>query len=190
MKVKGYDIKPAACLRGADLTDANLRGATLRSADLRGADLRGADLRGAYLSNADLSGANLSDADLSDADLSGADLSDADLSGAFLSNVTFCGATIDGARVCPEGIGGPGHILYALTQSEADQVKKGRKTSGAAWRKVLGLAVVLTVLVIGGCHHTKPGVGTVDPYRQFHMEHGAGAYTPNAGHQHHHWRRP
>ena len=75
MIVNGYEIKPWADLRGADLSGA----------DLRGADLSGADLRWANLSEADLSGANLRWASLSGADLRGAYLSGANLSETYLS---------------------------------------------------------------------------------------------------------
>jgi uncharacterized protein YjbI with pentapeptide repeats len=50
----GYEIKPFANLRGADLCGADLCGANLRCADLSGANLRGADLSGANLRGADL----------------------------------------------------------------------------------------------------------------------------------------
>ncbi len=68
-----------------------------------------------------LAKANLYGADLSEAYLRGADLREADLSGAIL-----CGAIIDGAIVSPNGIGGPGHILCALTDDEWSLIKKGR----------------------------------------------------------------
>lgn len=74
-----------------------LSGAYLSGADLRGADLSGADLRGAYLRGADLRGA------------------------------IFCRATIDGATLAPQDIGGPGHILCALTDNEWSAVQKMRK---------------------------------------------------------------
>ena len=60
------------------------------------------------------------------ADLSGADLSGADLSGANLSQITLCGATIDGAVVRDDDIGGPGHILCALTDDEWAMIQAGR----------------------------------------------------------------
>lgn len=77
MKVNGYEIKPHADLRGAnlqgeDLWRADLEGANLRNADLRGANLWCADLRGADLEGADLEGASLLDADLRNANLEGA----------------------------------------------------------------------------------------------------------------------
>ena len=77
------------------------------------ANLRGANLRGANLSEADLRGANLSGANLSEADL---------------TITSFCLATIDGARVHDKDIGGPGWILYALTDVEAEMVEKHRKS--------------------------------------------------------------
>ena len=92
-----------------------------KRADLSGADLREADLRGADLSGADLSGANLRGANLRGADLSGANLS-----GANLSQITLCGATIDGAVVRDDDIGGPGHILCALTDDEWAMIQAGR----------------------------------------------------------------
>ena len=39
MIVKGYEIKPGADLKGANLRDANLEGADLSDADLEGADV-------------------------------------------------------------------------------------------------------------------------------------------------------
>ena len=80
----------------------NLRGANLSGADLREAYLSGADLSGAYLCGADLSGANLTD-------------------------ITLCCATLDGALVRDGDIGGPGHILCALTDAEWEGVKAGRE---------------------------------------------------------------
>ena len=59
-------------------------------------------------------------------DLREADLRGADLSGANLSNISLCGATIDGAKVRPEAVGGPGHILCALTESEWQMIKEER----------------------------------------------------------------
>ena len=102
-----------------------LGGAYLSSEDLvanlSGANLSGANLSGANLSCANLSGANLSEADLHCANLSGADLSEADLSSAIL-----CGATIDGAILSTFHIGGPGHILCALTKKEWATIKEMR----------------------------------------------------------------
>jgi hypothetical protein len=72
VKVNGYEIKPGANLRGANLRDANLSYANLRDANLSYANLRGADLRGASLGDAVLRGANLRYADLRDANLRGA----------------------------------------------------------------------------------------------------------------------
>jgi uncharacterized protein YjbI with pentapeptide repeats len=80
-------------------------------------------------SRADLSGANLLETDLS-----GADLSVADLSGADLTSITLCGATIDGVIVRGRDIGGPGHILCALTDSEWASIDAGRTdTKGAKY---------------------------------------------------------
>ena len=64
MNINGYEIKPGANLRGANLEYANLRGVDLERADLRGANLVGANLEdanlvGAYLVDANLEGANL-----------------------------------------------------------------------------------------------------------------------------------
>ncbi len=50
----------------------------------------------------------------------------ANLRGANLSRVTLCGATIDGVILSPEDIGGPGHILCALTESEWQMIKEER----------------------------------------------------------------
>ena len=99
--------------------------------DLRRADISGANLRGAYLSEANLSGANLSGADLCDADLRGANLSGADLCGANLAKTTLCNAVVDGAMVRPEDIGGPGHILCALTDTEWQTIQQHRSSSNA-----------------------------------------------------------
>jgi hypothetical protein len=100
--------------------------ANLRGANLRGADLSWANLRGADLSWANLREANLSGADLREANLSGANLSWANLREANLRNITLCGATIDGAAVRDCDIGGPGHILCALTDEEWETIKAGR----------------------------------------------------------------
>ena len=74
MNVNGYEIKPSADLRSADLRGANLLGADLEGANLRGADLEGADLEGADLRSADLRGADLEGANLRGADLEGANV--------------------------------------------------------------------------------------------------------------------
>ena len=95
--------------------------------NLRGANLSGANLRGADLSGANLCGADLREAYLSGADLSGAYLCGADLSGANLTDITLCCATLDGALVRDGDIGGPGHILCALTDAEWEGVKAGRE---------------------------------------------------------------
>ena len=78
----------------------------LRYADLRGADLQGANLAYAYLT--------------------GADLTHVDLRGANLTRITLCGATIDGVVLSPDALGGPGHILCALTDAEWEQVRTQR----------------------------------------------------------------
>jgi uncharacterized protein YjbI with pentapeptide repeats len=54
MIIDGYEIKPFADLRGADLYKANLLGAKLIQADLYKANLRGADLYKANLHNANI----------------------------------------------------------------------------------------------------------------------------------------
>ena len=69
---------------------------------------------------------NFSDADLSGAALSGADLSGANLSSADLSNISMCRCVIDGATLSENDIGGPGHILYALTEQEAALIQNAR----------------------------------------------------------------
>jgi len=69
------------------------------------------------LSEADLSEADLSEADLSEADLREADLSEADLRGAI-----FRGTCIDGADI-GDGLSGPGHILYCLTDRQWEIIK-------------------------------------------------------------------
>ncbi len=58
--------------------------------------------------------------------LRGEVLRGADLSGAYLTHISLCGATIDGAVVRPSNIGGPGHILCALTNDEWAMIKEGR----------------------------------------------------------------
>ena len=47
MKVNGYEIKPSAYLKYANLSGANLEGANLEGANLECADLEGANLRDA-----------------------------------------------------------------------------------------------------------------------------------------------
>ena len=69
MVVNGYEIKPGADLRGADLEKADLEGADLRKANLRGANLYRANLQDANLEGADLQDANLEGADLRGANL-------------------------------------------------------------------------------------------------------------------------
>lgn len=56
-----------------------------------------------------------------------ANLSGADLRWANLRAITLCSATIDGAVVRAEDIGGPGHILCALTDDEWNMIQKGRQ---------------------------------------------------------------
>ncbi len=53
-------------------------------------------------------------------------LSKAYLSRADLSGATLCGATIDGAVLRGSDIGGPGHILCALTDDEWAQISAAR----------------------------------------------------------------
>jgi len=89
-------------------------------------DFRGADLAGAYLTGADLTGANLTGADLAGAYLTEADLTHVHLRGANLHRITLCGATIDGVVLSPDALGGPGHILCALTDAEWEQVRTQR----------------------------------------------------------------
>jgi len=113
-RVNGYEIKPGADLRGANLCHADLRGANLRGANLRYANLRYADLccadlrdanlycaylRAANLSGADLRGANLTGANLRDADLRYADLCDADLRDADLRGVDLRGVDLSDANL-------------------------------------------------------------------------------------------
>ena len=98
-----------ADLSGGNLADANLCGVNLIDANLRCADLTGTDLTGAFLCGTDLRGA-----DLTCANFTGADLTEAYLGGAI-----WCGATINGAVVSPISVGGPGHILWALTEPQA-----------------------------------------------------------------------
>ncbi len=95
MQINGYEIKPSANLRGANLHGSDLRGATLCDAKISGATLRGANLYGADLRGADLSAADLSAADLSAANLYGTDLSAADLRGA-----TLCDANLASFNTC------------------------------------------------------------------------------------------
>jgi len=91
-------------LRRADLAGADLAGANLRKADLRRADLRGADLARANLRGASFWGANL-------------------------SKTSFCNAIIDGMKLSPKDIGGPGWILYALTDHEAKMIEEIRNAN-------------------------------------------------------------
>ena len=97
MKVNGYDVKPGADLRRADLQGADLRRADLHKADLRRADLHKANLREANLRGADLREANLREANLREANLRGADLYGADLRGADLHRADLRGADLQGA---------------------------------------------------------------------------------------------
>ena len=53
MNINGYEIKPYADLKGADLRYVDLEGADLKGADLEGADLAGADLEGTILEKLD-----------------------------------------------------------------------------------------------------------------------------------------
>ena len=64
MKVNGYEIKPYAYLKGANLSGADLEGANLSGADLRYANLAGANLQDANLKGADLYCANLEGANV------------------------------------------------------------------------------------------------------------------------------
>ena len=43
-----------------------------------------------------------------------------------LAKTTFSNVNIDGAMVRPEDVGGPGHILCALTDEEWEWVQQGR----------------------------------------------------------------
>ena len=79
------------------------------------------DLSGVNLRGVNLSGVNLIGADLREADLSGADLREANL-----RLVAFCGATIDGAVLSKDDVGGPGHILCALTSQEWELIQEKR----------------------------------------------------------------
>ena len=49
MNINGYEIKPFANLKGADLWGANLRDANLKGANLEGANLVGANVTGTIL---------------------------------------------------------------------------------------------------------------------------------------------
>ncbi len=119
---RGRDVD----LRGGRFHCANFTRADLSDADLSDADLSGADFGGADLTRANLTGANLTRANLT-----GAYLTRANLTGAYLTRVSFCGATIDGARLNPSDIGGPGHILCALTDDEWATIQAGRKGGDA-----------------------------------------------------------
>jgi uncharacterized protein YjbI with pentapeptide repeats len=93
--VKGYEIRPLADLRDADLSFSELAGA-----DLTGADLRGADLTGCNLSSAVLVSTALGDADFTRANLEGADLRGAvDLDRAVLFRANFAEAKVDAEQV-------------------------------------------------------------------------------------------
>lgn len=55
-------------------------------------------------------------------------------------------------------------------------------------KTIIVLAFMLFALsVLSGCEHTKarPVSGAE---RAFHLEHGAGAYTPRRGYGRHHWQ--
>lgn len=73
----------------------------------------------------DLHGADLNYTNLRKANLSYADLSKADL-----RRATLCGAKIDGAILRPPDIGGPGHILYAVTKEEQELIENKRSLTG------------------------------------------------------------
>jgi len=103
--VNGYEIKPGANLRYADLRGADLGRADLRGADLGRADLRGVDLRDAYLGRACLRRADLRDANLVGANLSGAYLVGANLSGAYLRDANLRGAYLGGADLRDANLG-------------------------------------------------------------------------------------
>ena len=84
------------------------------------------NLSGSNLIGADLSGSNLSGSNLSGSNLSGSDLSGANLYRADLYKAALCEATIDGVILSQNDIGGPGHILCALTNEEWSIIKKMR----------------------------------------------------------------
>jgi uncharacterized protein YjbI with pentapeptide repeats len=122
---------PVTALRGATLVNAYLGGLDLTYTNFEYTNLKGADLAGADLSYANFNGANLEGADLHKATLRHtilheANLRNTNLNGADLSRTLLCGATIDGARLEPSDIGGPGHILYALTEEEAEMIRLWR----------------------------------------------------------------
>ncbi len=50
------------------------------------------------------------------------------------------------------------------------------------------IVILIAVLTLGACEHTKGG-GLSPNERAFHLEHGAGAYTPRGGYGRHHWRQ-
>jgi hypothetical protein len=83
-----------ACLRRANLSDANLENAELHEADLSRALLTSTNLRGASLSEARLAGAYLFAVDLEGADLSHACLNRAYLSHANLQNANLSSADL------------------------------------------------------------------------------------------------
>jgi uncharacterized protein YjbI with pentapeptide repeats len=124
--VKDWNERRAKGHKIDDLSHVNLSDANLKCTNLSGADLSGANLSRANLSRADLSRTNLRGTDLSGANLSHVNLSDADLRGASLEGALMCGATIDGAVLVKDHIGGPGHILYALTENESELIKSRR----------------------------------------------------------------
>jgi hypothetical protein len=86
-----------ACLRHAELDDANLSGVVLCGADLTGATLSRANRQGAELSSADLTAAVLHKAVLRDAVMWCTTEIDAVLTEADLRNTKIMGATLDGA---------------------------------------------------------------------------------------------
>jgi uncharacterized protein YjbI with pentapeptide repeats len=113
-----WDSLEGTNLAGVNLTDADLRGVYLAGANFEGANLRRAHFAGAFLKDANFRGANLAEADMRESILAGADLTNADLRGTKLLKAYLCGATIDGALLDQQAVGGPGHVLCALTDRE------------------------------------------------------------------------
>ena len=108
------------------VTDLILDGVSLRNAQLCGVQLTNARLE-----DVDFTDTNLADVDLSHATCDGADFTRANLTrarlvGTHLLRTTLCGAIIDGAVVASEDIGGPGHIMCALTPLEWGTIQRIR----------------------------------------------------------------
>jgi Family of unknown function (DUF5758)/Pentapeptide repeats (8 copies) len=151
MNVNGYEIRPCADLRWANLHNADLRNANLHSANLRNADLRWANLHSADLHNADLRGADLRGADLRGAGLHRADLREtvlrgADLRGADLSGADLTGADLRGANLNEAYLNGAVNVP-ALAAARLSIVPAGAVTGWKKARAADGRSVIVELLI-------------------------------------------